>query len=181
MVLSSVPITLGEETYDLLFTDRDMYDIEVAFQRDGVPPFTDLLQGPSPRAFTGLNVLTTVLMYGLKTPGKFGSNGEPIRAIPSTRAGNDQMISIIRAELTGKPVNYNNVLVLHIMKALAAGDWYNIAQMLKLAEEKAHASVPEETNNTLTLNNLPRHEHEGMYKGDGSKNSEADGSNTLSQ
>jgi hypothetical protein len=161
VVLSSVPVTLGEETYDLLFTDRDMYDIDVAFQREGVPSLTDLLQEPSPRAFTRLNVLTTVMMFGLKVPGKFGPNGEPIRAIPSTRSGNDQMISILRAELAGKPVNYGNVFAYSIMRALAAGEWYNIAQMLKLAEDKAHASVPE---------------------GDSApKNSEADGSNTSSR
>jgi len=162
VVLSSVPITLGEETYDLLFTDRDMYDIEVAFQRDGIPPFVELMKVPPGQSLSRLNVLTTVMMYGLKVPGKFGPNGEPIRAIPSTRAGQDRVISIIRAELKDKPLEYVSVVLVYpVVKALAAGDWYNIAQTLKLAEEKAHASVPE---------------------GDSApKNSEADGSNTLSQ
>jgi hypothetical protein len=162
VVLSSVPITLGEETYDLLFTDRDMYDIEVAFQRDGIPPFVELMKVPPGQSLSRLNVLTTVMMYGLKVPGKFGPNGEPIRAIPSTRAGQDQVLAIIRAEVKDKPLDYTSVILVYpVVKSLALGKWYNIAQMLELAEEKAHASVPE-GDSTL-------------------KNSEADGSNTLSQ
>jgi hypothetical protein len=135
-MLSSVPITIGGENYSLQFTPQDVDDIETS--QDHTP--MALLIQKDRMACTG--TVAAFLHYGLKVPGKFGQNGEPIRALPQGSPGHrGAALTLVYTHTSGKPMTSQSDLIIAIYRALAVGNWYNLAEMMKLIE--ASASVPQ--------------------------------------
>lgn len=134
-MLSSVPITIEGETLSLQFTPQDIDDIEIS---RGMP-LTRLITREQ-MLCTG--TLASFLYHGLKKPGQFGQNNVPIRAIPASSQGyKAQALDMVYRHIAGKPLDSQSDLIIAVYHALALGNWYNLAEILKNIE--ASASVPQ--------------------------------------
>jgi hypothetical protein len=125
-----IPITVGEKEYDLLFTSRDMIDLDRGLRNIGYPPFAVVMR--EPHAFESVAVISTLLYFALKVP------GQPRRAIPQTKEGVDQAVEMVRQYTTGKPAVLIVELGNKIFEAMAAAEWYNLKQV-----KEADTSVPQ--------------------------------------
>jgi len=130
-MLSSVPITIGEEKHTLLFTPLDVDELEQ--DRD-----MSLVKIISKSQIERIGVLSAFLYYGLKKG--TDARGNPIREIPQTMDGRNHARDLVRVFLKGKDAFGLIELGNTVFEALAAAEWFN----LKEIKDEAGTSVPQE-------------------------------------
>jgi hypothetical protein len=137
-MISSVPITLRGEAYHLLFTPRDVDDIETSRNMPLCLLMAD--QGMILR----VGVIAELLFYGLKVPGKFGPHGEPIRALPQDASGRALALQLVQEYTSGKSFTVMSELGNLMFRAFAAGEWFNLKKISETVIAGADTSVPQE-------------------------------------
>lgn len=137
-MLSSVPITIGEKEYSLLFTGGDMFALEGELRKVDLPRFA--VAFPIEKYRQSLDMQALMLYVGLKEPGKVDANGYPVRVCPIGPAGLEKAQDLLREFSIGKlPQIMNLEFDKFMWDALAAGKWYNLEEIRK----EAVASVPQ--------------------------------------
>lgn len=127
-----VQVKIGDEVYDLIFTPRDMFDIDGALGRSGLAPLAVLIEHM--QALQRLDVLAVLLNFGLKRPGVIGPNGEYTRILGEFDSFT-KAVDLIRRYTKGKPAVFLVILSNTVFEALAQEEWFN----LKEVSDAAHA------------------------------------------
>lgn len=117
-MLSSVPIKIGEESFQLQFTPGDVDEIERAMG----DPLAFLL---TQKRLISVSVAGVMLWHGLKTE---TPDGKLVRAIPLTPTGKDRALELVRIYLKGRDVLASVELSNKILEGFEAGEWYNLKE-----------------------------------------------------
>jgi hypothetical protein len=130
-MLSSVEITIGGEPHTLQFLAGDIIELE-----DSLDKPMRLIMAMD--YISRIGVISRVFYYGLKKG--FDSRGNPKRELSQDLDGMRQAQEYARLYTSGKPTDAAAADIgLIMLKALAAGEWYNANALMK----EADTSVPQ--------------------------------------
>lgn len=131
-MLSSVPITIGEEKHSLQFLAGDIVEIEDDLDK----PIGEIM---AYKSISRIGVFAKILYYGLKRG--TDARGNPMRELPQNREGLLQAQEYARMFTVGKAMDVSTSEIGSVvLKALAAGGWYNARE---ITEKEADTPVPQ--------------------------------------
>jgi len=119
-MISSVPITIGEEPFLLQFTPGDVWEIERTF--DFQEPLAFML---TRKRLLVTSIAGVMLWHGLKVKNE---KGELVRAIPLTAAGKERALTLVNTYLRGKDVMASVELSNLILEGFENAEWYNLKE-----------------------------------------------------
>lgn len=119
-MISSVPITIGEEIFSLQFTPGDVWEIERTF--DFQEPLAFML---TRKRLLVTSIAGVMLWHGLKSKNE---KGELVRAIPLTAAGKERALGLVNTFLRGKDVMASIELSNKILEGFENAEWYNLKE-----------------------------------------------------
>ena len=130
-MLSSVEVTIGGEKHSLQLLVGDIIELEDALDK----PMRLIM---AMDYISRVGVIARVFYVGLKKG--FDARGDPARELPQTAEGIRQAQEYARRYTTGKPTDIAAADIgLVMLKALAAGEWYNAKALVM----EADTSVPQ--------------------------------------
>ena len=119
-MISSVPVTIGEEIFSLQFIPGDVWEIERTF--DFQEPLAFML---TRKRLLVTSIAGVMLWHGLKVKNE---KGELVRAIPLTAAGKERALTLVNTYLRGKDVMASVELSNLILEGFENAEWYNLKE-----------------------------------------------------